>query len=161
MPLRLGAAGTDAVVESLPVHCTHHDAYRFFTAAARPAQRRRPRPGPTRSRTNSPAACTPTMDLYKWAYKLAPATPGDLLADCFTLAADVRELDMRASPYDLAALGYPPVPIETAGRPRRVRPRPGRLRRARAAPLRDRLVDLCDALLRAERRRRAESLRCD
>ena len=34
VPLRLGAAGTDAVVESLPVHCTHHDAFRFFTAAA-------------------------------------------------------------------------------------------------------------------------------
>src|SRR4051794_1122724 len=31
VPLRLGTAGTDAVIESLPVHCTHHDAYRFFT----------------------------------------------------------------------------------------------------------------------------------
>ena len=36
-----------------------------------------------------------------------------LLIDCFRLARDVRELDMRASPYDLAALGYPPVRIET------------------------------------------------
>jgi hypothetical protein len=31
----------------------------------------------------------------------------------FRLARDVRELDMRASPYDLADLGYPPVRIET------------------------------------------------
>ena len=46
------------------------------------------------------------MDLYKWAYKLSPATPGELVADCFELAADIRELDMRASPYDLRDHGY-------------------------------------------------------
>jgi hypothetical protein len=34
--------------------------------------------------------------------------------DCFDLAREIRELDMRASPYDLSALGYAPVPIETA-----------------------------------------------
>ncbi len=114
VPLRLGAAGTDAVVESLPVHCTHHDAYRFFTAAARP----RNAVSPTRAdqvALEQPGCLHATMDLYKWAYKLSPATPGELLADCFALAADVRELDMRASPYDLADLGYPPV---------RSRPRP-------------------------------------
>lgn len=33
--------------------------------------------------------------------------------DCFDLARDIRELDMRASPYDLTELGYTPVPIET------------------------------------------------
>jgi hypothetical protein len=54
------------------------------------------------------------MDLYKWAYKLLPAVPSELVVDAFVLARDVRELDMRASPYDLSALGYPPVPIETA-----------------------------------------------
>ena len=74
------------------------------------------------------------MDLYKWAYKLAPATPGELLADCFALAADVRELDMRASPYDLADLGYAPVPIETPAGRADVRPRPGR--RSPSAPRR-------------------------
>ena len=69
------------------------------------------------------------MDLYKWAYKLLPATPSELVADCFELAVAVRELDMRASPYDLAELGYPPVRIETpAGRAEYVA-RAGRLRR--------------------------------
>ena len=34
--------------------------------------------------------------------------------DCFDLAREIRVLDMRASPYDLRALGYAPVPIETA-----------------------------------------------
>jgi hypothetical protein len=145
VPLRLGAAGTDAVVESLPVHCTHHDAYRFFTAAARP----RNAFSPTRAdqvTLEQPGCLHATMDLYKWAYKLAPATPGEVVADCFALAADVRELDMRASPYDLAGLGYPPVRIETpAGRAEYARAQAGFARRA--APLRARLVDLCNAIL--------------
>jgi hypothetical protein len=145
VPLRLGTAGTDEVVDSLPVHCTHHDAYRFFTAAARP----RNAVSPARAdqvALEQPGCLHATMDLYKWAYKLSPATPAELLADCFTLAADVRELDMRASPYDLADLGYPPVRIETAaGRAEYARAQAGFARRA--APLRDRLIDLCDALL--------------
>lgn len=89
-----------------------------------------------------------TMDLYKWAYKLAPATPSELVADCFELAVDVRELDMRASPYDLRGLGYDPVPIETAaGRAAYARAQAGFAQRA--APLRSRLVDICDVLLAA------------
>ena len=57
------------------------------------------------------------MDLYKWAYKLAPWTPSELVVDCFDLARDIREIDMRASPYDLRHLGYEPIQIETpAGR---------------------------------------------
>jgi hypothetical protein len=141
VPLRLGAEGTDAVVESLPVHCTHHDAYRFFTPAARPLNAVAP------ARTDQVAMEQPgclhaTMDLYKWAYKLSPATPGELLADCFVLAADVRTLDMRASPYDLADLGHPPVRVETpAGRAEYARAQAGFTRRA--APLRERLVALC------------------
>ena len=43
------------------------------------------------------------MDLYKWAYKLDPFAPSELVADCFALALDIRSLDMRASPYDLRA----------------------------------------------------------
>jgi hypothetical protein len=145
VPLRLGAAGTDAVVESLPVHCTHHDAFRFFTDDARP----RNAITPTRADQvvhEQPGCLHVTMDLYKWAYKLAPATPGELLADCFALAVDVRELDMRASPYDLAAYGHPPVRIETpAGRAEYARAQAGLARRA--APLRDRLIALCDTIL--------------
>ena len=34
LPLRLGAAATDAVVESMPLRCSHFDAFRFFTTAA-------------------------------------------------------------------------------------------------------------------------------
>jgi hypothetical protein len=145
VPLRLGTAGTDVVVEALPLHCTHHDAYRFFTPAARP----RNTVTPTRAEQvarEQPGCLHATMDLYKWAYKLSPATPGELVADCFVLAVDVRELDMRASPYDLTAYGRTPVPIETpAGRAAYARAQAGFAQRA--APLRDRLVALCDSLL--------------
>ncbi len=145
VPLRLGAAGTDAVVESLPLHCTHHDAYRFFTAAARPRNAVHPTRAEQLAR-EQPGCLHATMDLYKWAYKLAPATPGELLADCFVLAAEVRELDMRASPYDLAHHGHPPVRIETpAGRAEYARAQAGFARRAE--PLRERLVALCNTLL--------------
>jgi hypothetical protein len=143
VPLRLGAAGTDAVVESLPVHCTHHDAYRFFTPAARP----RNAVTPTRADQvdlEQPGCLHATMDLYKWAYKLSPLTPAELLADCFALAVDVRELDMRASPYDLSAHGYSPVRIETAaGRAEYARAQAAFARRA--APLRSQLLDVCAA----------------
>ncbi len=145
VPLRLGPAGTDAVVESLPLHCTHHDAFRFFTAAARPRNALAPR-REDQLALEQPGCLHATMDLYKWAYKLAPATPSELLGDCFALAVDVRGLDMRASPYDLAALGYPPVRVETpSGRAEYARAQAAFAERA--APLRERLVALCTALL--------------
>jgi hypothetical protein len=111
-PLRLGPAGTDAVVEGQRIRCTHHDAFRFFTPAAMPRNALQP------ARTDQVALEQPgclhaTMDLYKWCYKLSPAVGSDLTLDCLELARDARELDMRASPYDLQALGYQPVAIET------------------------------------------------
>jgi hypothetical protein len=147
VPLRLGPDGTDAVVESLPVHCTHHDAFRFFTPAARPLNAVQPTRAEQLDR-EQPGCLHATMDLYKWAYKLAPATPGELLADCFALAVEVRELDMRASPYDLSGWGHSPVPVETpAGRADYARAQAAFA--ARAVPLRARLADLCTALLPA------------
>jgi hypothetical protein len=85
------------------------------------------------------------MDLYKWAYKLSPLVDSELVADCFALAREVRELDMRASPYDLSALGYEPVRVETPeGRAGYVRAQ--RDFATRAAPLRARLIDAIDRL---------------
>ena len=54
------------------------------------------------------------MDLYKWAYKFYPWTPSDLIADAFELAVEIREIDMRASPYDLGVYGFEPITIEIA-----------------------------------------------
>ncbi|TDB67638.1 3-methyladenine DNA glycosylase [Micromonospora sp. KC721] len=111
-PLRLTPERTAAVVEERGVRCSHFDAYRFFTAPARPLNLLTP----TRESQHAleqPGCLHANMDLYKWAYKLSPLVPSELVADCFALAREIRALDMRASPYDLAALGYAPVRVET------------------------------------------------
>jgi hypothetical protein len=86
------------------------------------------------------------MDVYKWAYKLIPAVPSELLVDAFVLAKSIRELDMRASPYDLGELGYQPVQIETAaGKAEYVAAQ--RAFAVQAQKLRRRLVDVIDRVL--------------
>ncbi|HEY0125809.1 MAG TPA: 3-methyladenine DNA glycosylase [Blastococcus sp.] len=147
VPLRLGREGTDAVVEAHPVRCSHFDAFRFFTPAAVGRNRLQPTRA-SQPELEQPGCLHAGMDLYKWAYKLGPATPGELLADCFELAVEIRELDMRASPYDLRAYGYVPVPIETPeGKARYVEAQRGFAERG--AVLRRRLIDACDRLLEA------------
>jgi hypothetical protein len=147
LPLRLGQSGTDAVVESHRVQCSHVDAYRFFTRAGVPRNTLTPTRD-SQQQLEQPGCLHATMDLYKWAYKLSPAVPGELLADCFDLAADVRELDMRASPYDLGALGWAPVAIETPeGKAEYVSAQRGFA--ARGTVLRERLLEICRELLEA------------
>ncbi|GGL00423.1 hypothetical protein [Nocardia jinanensis] len=145
VPLRLGAEGTDAVVESMPVRCTHFDAFRFFTPSAVPRNNRQlTRAGQIDS--EQPGCLHANMDLYKWGFKLTPLVSSDLLLDCFALARDARELDMRASPYDLRAHGYDPVRIETpAGRAEYVREQAGIA--DRAAGLRSELLAALESLL--------------
>ena len=52
-----------------------------------------------------PACLHANMDVYKWAYKLLPLVDSTLVMDCFDLAWDARELDMRAAPYDIRDWG--------------------------------------------------------
>jgi hypothetical protein len=145
LPLRLGQQGTDAVVEAHPLRCTHFDAFRFFTPAAVGLNRLQPNRA-TQPELEQPGCLHATMDLYKWAMKLAPATPSELVADCFELAADVRILDMRASPYDLRDHGYEPVAIETPeGKAAYVAAQRGFAERG--AVLRRRLLAVCDQVL--------------
>jgi hypothetical protein len=147
VPLRLGAAGTDAVVESMPLRCSHFDAYRFFTEPAAP-RNAEPLSRDTQVATEQPACIHANMDLYKWAYKQGPLVESELVMDCLELAADARELDMRASPYDLRDYGFEPIAIETpAGRAEYVRAQQSIAERA--APLREALADRCDELLSA------------
>lgn len=141
--LRLGREGTDAVVEAHELRCTHFDAYRFFTPDAVP-RNRLPLTRADQSVQEQPGCLHANMDLYKWAIKLGPLVPGELLLDAFELARDVRELDMRASPYDLRAWGYSPVPVETAdGKAEYVRHQ--RAFAARGADLRERLLEIVEA----------------
>ena len=111
-PLRLGSAGTDEVVEGATITCSHFDAYRFFTPDAAPLNRLTPTREDQLS-MEQPGCLHGGMDVYKWCFKLAPLVPSDLTLDAFRLALEIRELDMRAAPYDLSELGYQPVRIET------------------------------------------------
>ena len=87
-------------------------------------------------------------DLYKWCYKLGPLIDSSLLTNCLELAAGARELDMRASPYDLSGYGFAPIRVEEpAGRAEYVR-RQQRIAE-RAGPLREALADRCAQLTAA------------
>jgi hypothetical protein len=146
-PLRLGSTATDRVVESHRIACSHFDAFRFFTDSARPLNTLQPGRD-DRAAYEQPGCLHAGMDLYKHAFRLSPLVASELVADCFELAWDIRELDMRASPYDFSELGFEPVPIETAeGKQAYVAAQ--RAFAERGAPLRQRLIDACDRLLAA------------
>jgi hypothetical protein len=146
IPLRLSRPETDAVVESLPLACTHFDAFRFFSRPARPLNRWNLSRAETTAR-DQPGCLHVNMDLYRFAYKIAPFCPSELLAVSFELALQVREIDMRASPYELRDLGYSPIPIETPegrveyARCQREMYRKGQPIRARLLALYRRLLD--------------------
>ncbi|TWS22088.1 3-methyladenine DNA glycosylase [Tsukamurella sputi] len=139
VPLRLGAEGTDEVVRAGSLRCTHYDAFRFFTPEAAPRNATR-LTRESQVASEQPGCLHAGMDLYKWAFKLTPGAPSELVADAFDLAREARELDMRASPYDLAAHGFAPIAIETAdGRREYVRRQA--VLAERAAPIRARLLE--------------------
>jgi hypothetical protein len=143
--LRLDPADTDSVVESLPIRCSHYDAFRFFTTPARPLNTLSPDLY-TRAEFEQPGCLHATMDLFKWAYKLDPYIASELMGDCFALAVEVRTMDMRASPYDLAEAGYSPIKIETPeGRAEYAKAQGDFARKAQ--PLRERLISHCRELL--------------
>lgn len=112
LQLRLGSAGTDAVVEENRIRCSHFDAFRFYTPDAVPLNELTPTRENQRT-MEQPGCLHANMDLYKWAYKLAPALPSELVMHCFELSWRIRVMDMQASPYDLAEWGYPAIRIET------------------------------------------------
>lgn len=137
-PLRLTPAEIERVVEAGPLCCSHHDAFRFFTPAARPLNRLSP--GPDQRAAMEQCGCLHVnMDLYKWCYKFHPWIEAELMGDAFLLAVAAREIDMRASPYDVSAFGYEPIPIETEDG-RTLYRREQQSIQERGAPLRRRLV---------------------
>lgn len=140
IPLRLGQAATDAVVESHRISCSHYDAFRFFTPPARPLNLLQPTRA-TQCALDQAGCLHANMDLLKWALKLGPLVPGELLLDAFTLAREIRWTDMQASPYDVSDFKVPAIAIETpAGKDEYVRRQ--RDYAARAQPLRARLLDV-------------------
>lgn len=147
VPLRFSPEALAQIVESMPVRCTHFDAFRFFSNAGRPLNRVQPG-SESRIELEQPGCIHVTMDLYKWSYKLLPFVPGELLADAFELALAARGIDMRASPYNLRDLGFDPIKIETPeGRSEYEREQ--RSLTARAKPIRERLSRVCERILNA------------
>jgi len=143
-PLRYDGERLARIVESLPIRCSHFDAFRFFTEAARPLNRLQPTRA-TSARLEQHGCLHANMDLYKWAFKLAPFTPSEWIADAFALALEIREIDMRASPYDLRALGFEPIPVETAEGRAGYEAHQRRFSE-RGRGLRQRLIALCERL---------------
>lgn len=110
--LRLSDEEICAIVEEKELNCTHYDALRFYTPQAVPLNKLSPS-RETQEEFEQSACLHANMDLYKWAYKMYPFIGTELLMKCFKLALDCRTVDMKASPYDLAELGYTPIKIET------------------------------------------------
>ena len=114
LKLRLSHDKTRNVVEQHPVKCTHYDAYRFYSdTAVKFNQTKLSRE--TIPNHEQPGCLHTNMDLYRWAYKFYPWVSSDLIRRAFLLALDIRETDMRASPYDLDQFcDLPAIEIETA-----------------------------------------------
>lgn len=110
--LRLSPEDLASFVENQTICCSHYDAYRFFTKEARPLNTLKPTLE-TRLEMEQGGCLHANMDLYKWATKLWPWIGSDFIAKTFFLALEGRELDMRASPYNLIDDGYTPIYIET------------------------------------------------
>jgi hypothetical protein len=146
-PLRVTPSQVTTAVDTIGARCTHFDAFRFFTEAARPLNARQLTRDDQVS-AEQPGCLHAGMDLYKWAYKLSPLTSSELVADCFELAREIRTVDMRASPYDLRAAGHSAIAVETPeGRAEYIEHQ--RDFAARAAPLRQQLLDQVEAIVDA------------
>jgi len=112
-PLRLERNEINDIVDVSALTCTHFDAFRFFTEAARPRNANFLRREDMFS-SEQPGCLHTNMDVFKWAFKRYPWIPSDVIADAFFLANKIRVVDMRASPYDLLSVGLQPIRVETA-----------------------------------------------
>ena len=112
-PLRLSPDEIAAVVEAQELKCSHYDAFRFYVPAARSLNHMVLEREDQLQQEQS-GCLHANMDLYKWCYKARPVIDSDLMMRCFTLAKEIRTLDMRAAPYDLTEWGLTPVTIENS-----------------------------------------------
>ena len=142
--LRLPAPEIAALVESQGVRCSHYDAFRFFTPDARPLNVLQPS-FESRAAMEQPGCIHANMDLYKWSYKFYPWVCSDLIADALEVTVSARELDMRASPYELSAWGFEPIRIETPDGRREYQAAQREVAR-RAAPARAKLIAALEEL---------------
>lgn len=110
--LRMSRNEINRVVEESSLTCTHFDAYRFFTDDAKPLNATLLRREDMIT-NDQPACLHANMDIYRWAIKRYRWIPAIILAESFFLAYRIREVDMRASPYDVSSAGLEPIRVET------------------------------------------------
>ena len=154
-PLRLGGAGTDTVVESHRIACSHFDAFRFFTDEARP--RNTLSPGPDdRPDFEQPGCLHAGMDLYKHAFRLTPMVvlgPGRRLLRAGVGHPGARHARRAVRPDGRGARPHrralDPGPDRDARGQAGVRRSSSGAFAERGAPLRQRLVEECERLLGA------------
>ena len=144
LPLRVAPETISATVDAIGLRCTHFDAFRFFTPEAKPGNTLVP------TRENQPALENPgclhaSMDLYKMAQWFSPLVNSDLVMDCFENAARARQIDMRASPYDVSEFGLQPIRVESPEGRREYADAQKDLMRT-SDPLRIQLLDLLTTL---------------
>lgn len=145
--LRLSAEEIARLIESQGVRCSHYDAFRFFTPDARPLNVLQPS-FESRIGMEQPGCIHANMDLYKWSYKFWPWISSGLIADALEVTIQARELDMRASPYDLRFWGFEPICIETSEGRRQYQAAQREVAR-RAAPVRAQLIEALEELKQA------------
>lgn len=143
--LRLSGEELARFVESQTICCSHYDAYRFFTPEALPLNTLNPL-FENRLFMEQGGCVHANMDVYKWAAKLWPWIGSDFISKAFFLAVEGRELDMRASPYDLRNEGFEPICIETE-EGRKEYQKEQQLLAERATVLRKELLAFCNRLL--------------
>ncbi len=113
LPLRLSHQQTQKIVEQHSVQCTHYDAYRFYSTSALNFNKIK-LDRDSMGIYEQPGCLHTNMDLYRWAYKYHPWVPSELITSTFLLAVQIREADMRASPYDVSNFtSKPAIAIET------------------------------------------------
>lgn len=144
LPLRLGAARTNELVEHAHIRCTHFDAFRFFAPEAMPLNKVQPTYESVLA-NEQPGCIHTSMDMLRTCIQLGPLVPGELTIQAFDLAMEARTIDMAASPYDCSSLGLAPIPIENAdGKAEYIERQ--RAVTAKARPLREQILKILQPL---------------
>lgn len=144
-PLRITQEAIRATIDEQGLRCTHFDAFRFFTDAARPLNPLQ-LAYDDKFTVEQPGCLHANMDLYKYASRIAPIVGSEFLRSCFILARDIRTVDMQVAPYDLSSLGVFPIRVETADGRREFSAKQQEFTH-RASDLRSQLIEICEALL--------------
>jgi hypothetical protein len=127
VPLRLGAAGTDAVVESLEIRCGHFDAFRFFTSPARARNELTPT-RETQVTLEQPGCLHANMDFVQVGLQARPVRAGGARRGLFRAGGRDSHARHAGEPLRPGRAGLPAGADRDRRRTGRVRSGPERVR---------------------------------